>query len=174
MSYLPIDPDFVREEFPFYWLARVHAAYEMEMERALKPVNIDIPTWRVLLILEQQGACSVSEVALHAVAKLSTVTKLVYRMKEAGYVETSMLPEDNRVTMVTITATGHQAIERGRLATSSIFTRTFDGLSAVQVRRLNDTMRHMLDRLSPRHGEAAAGRAPRKVRSKAAQDVSEN
>lgn len=162
VSYLPVDTTFAKEEFPFYWLARVQAAYSMEMERVLKPVGIDIPSWRALLILEE-GACSVSEIALHSVAKLSTVTKLVQRMRDEGLVETAPWAEDNRVTVVNITEAGHQAIHRGRLATAHLFSRSFDGLTAGQIKRLNETLRQLLDNVSPRHGEAAAGRLRRKM-----------
>ena len=86
-QYNPASPDFIKEEFPFYGLARVYGVYTMEMERALKPVGLDIPTWRTLFILNEHGSSSMSEISLHAIAKLSTVTKIVYRMKSEGLVE---------------------------------------------------------------------------------------
>ncbi|MEK8028395.1 MAG: hypothetical protein RLY78_4133 [Pseudomonadota bacterium] len=155
----PSSPDFVREEFPFYWLARLYGVYSMQMEQALKPIGLDIPIWRTLLILQQQGeAASMSEIALHAIAKLSTVTKLVYRMKAEGLVETATAEHDARVTMVRLAEPGREAIERGQLATRHIFQRSFDGLTPAQIRKLNETLHQMLDNLSPRHADLAAGR----------------
>ncbi|NDY93688.1 MarR family winged helix-turn-helix transcriptional regulator [Ideonella livida] len=153
--YHPHSPDFSKDEFPFYWLARVYGVYTLQMEQALKPVGLDIPSWRVLFILSERGTRSVSDIALHAVAKLSTVTKTVQRMKAEGLVDTATSAQDARVTEVTMTEAGRLALERGRLATQHIFVRSFEGLTATQVRKLNESLHQILDNLSPRHGEAA-------------------
>ena len=155
--YNPASPEFAREEYPFYWLARVYGVYTLEMEKALKTVGLDVPTWRTLMILKEQGASSMSDIALHAVAKLSTVTKTVYRIKEEGLVETSTSKQDARVTVVSLTAAGQRAIERGQLATQHIVLRSFEGMTPGQVKRLNESLHMILDNLSPRHSEASAG-----------------
>lgn len=154
--YNPSSPDFVKEEFPFYWLARVHGVYSMEMEHALKPLGLDIPTWRTLMILMERGSSSMSEISLHAVAKLSTVTKLVYRMKSEGLVDTSTSEQDARVTIVHLTDLGRSAVERSQLAIRHIFTRSFQGLTTLQIRRLNESLHQILDNLSPKHAEMAS------------------
>ena len=84
----PEHEEFSYEEFPFYWLARVHAIYSLEMEKVLKKLGTDIPTRRVLLMLRLHGTVSVSELANHAIIKLSTLTRIVQRMREEGLVET--------------------------------------------------------------------------------------
>jgi DNA-binding MarR family transcriptional regulator len=157
--YNPSSPDFVKEEFPFYWLARVYGVYTMEMERALKPVGLDVPTWRTLFILNAHGSSSMSEISLHAIAKLSTVTKIVYRMKSEGLVDTQTSEQDARVTVVTLTDAGRQAIERSKLVIRHIFDRSFEGLTPSQIRKLNESLHLILDNLSPRHAELAAGKA---------------
>jgi len=154
----PASPEFSKEEFPFYWLARVYGVYTLEMEKALKPMGLDIPTWRTLMILNERDGSSMSEIALHAIAKLSTVTKTVYRMKEEGLVDTATSELDARVTVVHLTAAGREAIERSRLATRHIFERSFHGLTPLQIRKLNESLHLILDNLSPRHAEVAAGR----------------
>lgn len=154
----PASADFIKEEFPFYWLARVHGVYTLEMEKALKPIGLDIPTWRTLLILQERDTTSMSEIALHAVAKLSTVTKTVYRMKAEGLVETATSEHDARVTVVRMTDLGRSVMERGQLATRHIFQRSFNGLTPLQLRKLNESLHLILDNLSPRHAGAATGR----------------
>ena len=151
----PTSPDFVKEEFPFYWLARVYGVYTLEMEKALKPIGLDIPRWRTLMILKERGSSSVSEISLHAVAKLPTVTKLVYRMKADGLVDTSTSAQDARVTVVHITEAGKQAVELSKIAIQHIFTRSFVGLTPLQIRKLNESLHLILDNLSPLHADAA-------------------
>ena len=86
--YNPASEDFHKEEFPFYWLARVHGRYTLSMEKLLKKIDLDIPRWRVLNILFENNEASISDISEHAIAKLSTVTKIVYRMKDDGLVDT--------------------------------------------------------------------------------------
>jgi DNA-binding MarR family transcriptional regulator len=154
----PASPQFSKEEFPFYWLARLHGVYTLEMEKALKPIGLDIPTWRTLMIVKERDVSSMSEIAQHAVAKLSTITKTVYRMKAEGLVETATSEQDARVTVVSLTNLGREAIERSQLATHHIFQRSFNGLTPLQIRKLNESLHLILDNLSPRHADVAAGR----------------
>ncbi|KQQ56166.1 MarR family transcriptional regulator [Pseudomonas sp. Leaf127] len=146
--YDPSSDEFRKEEFPFYWLARVHGRYTQVMEKALKKIDMDVSTWRVLWILKENGESSISEISTHAIAKLPTITKIVYRMKDDGLVDTATSLEDGRVTQVRITDVGLQAVERMQGATRDLFKRSFNGLTEAQIQRLNrllETVFHNLD-----------------------------
>ncbi|MBD1551126.1 MarR family winged helix-turn-helix transcriptional regulator [Pseudomonas typographi] len=146
--YDPASDEFCKEEFPFYWLARVHGRYTQSMERVLKKIDLDIPRWRVLWILKENGESSISEISTHAIAKLSTITKIVYRMKDDGLVDTATSTEDGRVTRVCITAHGLANIERMQGATRELFKRSFTGLTEAQIQRLSrllETVFHNLE-----------------------------
>ena len=146
--YDPTSEEFCKEEFPFYWLARVHGRYTQSMERVLKKIDLDVPRWRVLWILKENGESSISEISTHAIAKLPTITKIVYRMKEDGLVDTATCSEDGRVTQVSITTLGLANIERMQGATSELFIRSFTGLTDAQIQRLSrllETVFHNLD-----------------------------
>ncbi|UFH51024.1 MarR family winged helix-turn-helix transcriptional regulator [Pseudomonas sp. KNUC1026] len=148
--YDPASEDFRKEDFPFYWLARVHGQYMHNMERLLKKVDLDVPRWRVLWILNENGQSSISEISTHAIAKLSTITKIVYRMKDDGLVSTATSTEDARVTQVSITPLGLETIERMQGVTHGLFQRSFTGLTEAQIQRLNgmlETVFHNLENL---------------------------
>lgn len=146
--YNPISEDFHKEEFPFYWLVRVHARYSMSMERLLKKVDLDIPRWRVLNILYETQDASISEISEFAVAKLSTITKIVYRMKDDGLVDTRQSDVDGRVTQVSITEKGRQAYFSMHEVTAELFHAGFKGMTEAQIRKLNQTLATMFDNLS--------------------------
>ena len=55
----PASDEFRKEDFPFYWLARVHGRYTQNMERLLKKIDLDVPRWRVLWILNENGESSI-------------------------------------------------------------------------------------------------------------------
>ena len=59
--YDPLSDDFKRREFPFYWIAQLNALYSQEMERLLKRVDMDVPRWRIIMILKEHSELSISE-----------------------------------------------------------------------------------------------------------------
>ena len=95
----------------------------------------------MLGILQGQGVSSVSDIAVHAVGKLSTTTKIVYRMKAEGLVSTETSKTDGRVTMVSLTDAGRVALGRVKDATHGLFERSFDGLTPAKIERLNESLR---------------------------------
>jgi len=145
--YNPASENFKKEEFPFYWLARLHGRYSQAMEKALKKIDMDIPRWRILFILKDNGESSISEISIHAIAKLSTITKIVYRMKADGLVHTNPCVTDGRVTQVSLTDVGRQTIELIQVTTSDIFKNSFKGLTEAQITRLNGTLETIFNNL---------------------------
>ncbi|WP_028294109.1 MarR family winged helix-turn-helix transcriptional regulator [Oceanobacter kriegii] len=146
----PASDDFHKEDFPFYWLARVHGRYTLAMEKELKKINLDIPRWRILFTLKEEGTSSISEIAIHAVAKLPTITKIVYRMKDDGLVDTRQKLEDGRVTEVILTDKGREAIEKIKVATEGLFRQSFKGMTEPQIQRLNKLLEQLFHNL-PEH-----------------------
>lgn len=147
-QYDPASDTFKKEEFPFYWLAQAHGKYTQCMEKTLKKINLDIPSWRVLFILKVYGESSMSEISNHAIAKLPTITRIICRMREDGLVETATNPEDGRVTQVRLTPIGRQMFEKMIEATSDLFNRSFKGLSQAQIKRLNKLLETLFINLS--------------------------
>ncbi len=69
-------------------------------------------------------------------------------MREAGLIEMRTNAEDARVTDVLITADGEALAARIEEATRKIFVRGYRGLSADELERLMETLRHMVANLS--------------------------
>lgn len=117
--------DFEFLDWPFYWLARADRLYLSAMERALAPIGLDIPRWRVLMVLHSKKEASVSEISDHSIVKLSTMTKIIQRMCTDGLVECAPSETDRRVTMVSITPkgeiTGLSAAKRANRITDRVF-----------------------------------------------------
>jgi len=145
--YDPLSDDFKRHEFPFYWIAQINALYTHEMERLLKRVDMDIPRWRITMILLEHSELSISEIARHAVAKLPTTTKIVYRMRDEGLVNLTTSREDGRVTLVSLTDKGMESLELIRGSVNQLFRNCFKGLSAAQIHRTNTLLAKLYDNL---------------------------
>ena len=140
----PADDQFLLEHSPFYRLAQVEGIYQQRMQQSLKAVGMDLPRWRVLMILHEKSPSSVSEIAERAVMKLSTMTRVAQRLERDGLVKLAPNEEDARRTDVRLTASGEDAVETIRTTASRIFRQATEGFSNDEVRLLN----LLLERLS--------------------------
>lgn len=144
-------PEFHIAEWPFYWLARATGRYLQEMETALKPLGLDVPRWRTLMVLSEFDPASVSEIADHAIVKLSTMTRIVQRMAEDGLVRLDTRTSDARVTEVSLTAHGKIAARDAWVEADRLYHRAFGTAGAPgetpRVARLNTQLRAIFDNL---------------------------
>lgn len=147
-KYRPSSDNWELDEFPFYWVARLNSRYDMEMEKTLKPLNMDISRWRVAMLLHVHGELSISDIAEHALAKLPTITKIVYRMRDEGLVEVNTSETDGRVTVVSLTVKGHENVDTVLDATQKLFKRAFRGFTEPQIKKLNLLLMRLFDNLS--------------------------
>lgn len=136
-SFFPLSEEFRSRDFPFYWVARLNAKYSADLDSLLKPLGLSTSKWRILMILREHGRLSMSDIAVHTVAKLSTITKIVYKMQEAELVVTAPSDEDRRVTEVTLTEQGEAQLAIAREQTHRLVEKAFKGLEAEEVVTLN-------------------------------------
>ncbi|MFC3051984.1 MarR family winged helix-turn-helix transcriptional regulator [Kordiimonas pumila] len=134
------DEHFDLEAWPFYWLSKAHGQYFAKLENALREVELDIPRWRVLMLLEPERARSVSYLASGAIIKVSTMTRIVQRMQEEGLVITRPRETDARVTEVLLTGNGRRARTLAWQKANGIFTHTFKDIPLDTITTLNDTL----------------------------------
>jgi DNA-binding MarR family transcriptional regulator len=143
----PAYPDFRVSDSPFYLIARTARRYEMDMEHALRRIEMDVPSWRAMMLLHESSPSSVSEIAEHSVIKLSTMTRVVQRLEKRGFVTIATRPADARVTDVSITAAGEQVVERVREVASRIYQSAFKDLTAPEIDTLKALLRRVFNNL---------------------------
>jgi len=135
--------DFQMEQWPFYWLTQFTGSYLRRIELGLKGIKLDVPRWRVLMTLRGREVLSVSEIAVHAIVKLPTMTKIIQRMQADGLVISQQSAADGRVTEVVLTDAGREAGERAWAVANRIYRRAFEGVTKEEVEALNALMRRM-------------------------------
>ncbi len=145
------DAEFDLQSWPFYWIIRANNAYLNTLESVLKRDQLDIPRWRVLMLLFGQRARSVTYLAEEAIIKLSTMTRIIPRMEREGLVQSRPRQTDNRVTEVLLTPQGDQARRRAQQAAFDVFALAFDGVSGQQIAALNQTLGRVLSNLSEKN-----------------------
>lgn len=139
----PGSPDFELSKYPFYLLNRLVSQYNAVIEPRLRAIGLDIPYWRVLMILGTGSPRGVREIATAAVIPLSTMTRITQRMASAGLVALAPSPEDARVTLVSILKLGEEKLAQARKTTAPIYARIIRGVSADEF----DCLIGMLDHL---------------------------
>lgn len=142
------ETEFNLPSWPFYWITRSNNAYLGTLEGVLKKNQLDVPQWRVLMLLHGGQARSVTYLAREAIIKLSTMTRIVQRMGQDGLVKTRPWEEDNRVTEVVLTPKGDKARARAQSAAFDVFAKAFDGIPDREIAALNKTLERVLLNLS--------------------------
>lgn len=139
---------FHREEFPFYWIVNVYARYTQVMEITLKKAQLDVSRFRVLMITEQYGKASISQISEYAMTKMPTVTKIVGRLRDDGLVTTASSVQDARVTEVMLTDAGREKVAEAHRLVSKVFEKGFKGMTVAQMEKMNLSLAKVLDNLN--------------------------
>ena len=144
----PAQESFEIRKWPFYHLARLTSLYAQRMDAALKPLGIDVPRWRVLALLHENGASTVTQLSQEAVSKISTMTKIVQRMTAEKLVTVHTSSEDARSTQVVISDQGLQILEVVQEKVGRIGRIAFDGVHSEEIARLNSICERLYENLA--------------------------
>jgi len=137
----PAAADFSLDAYPFYLLAQVDAAYSEQMEAALRTIGVSRAQWRVLMSLQERAPRSISALAELASAKLSTISRVVERMRAEGLVACAPRAGDGRVTEVYLEPAGERALEEIVRVAGRQYRRAMAELSQTQIDAFRDTLR---------------------------------
>ena len=139
--------DFDRREWVFYWVTLVAARYEQKLEVHLKNQGLDIPSWRVLMLMHPDKPRSVSFLANQSITKQSTMTRIVYRMRDRGLVTINTSQEDGRVSVVSPTANGLTLRQKAWKLVKQSTNETFKGMKIDKIDDLNTSLSLIFDQL---------------------------
>lgn len=139
----PGTPAFQVSKYPFFLLNRLVGRYNGMIEAGLREIGLDIPAWRVLMILGERDPRGVRDIADAAVIPLSTMTRIIQRMAAINLVLAAPSAADARVTEVVLTDTGRAKLAEARAIAAPLYARITRGVSA----RDFDRLIGLLDRL---------------------------
>ena len=146
----PECPDFQLADSPLYLIVRTAGRYAQELENALgaSDSDMDLLSWRALMIVNEVSPSSVSEIAEQSVTRLSTMTRVVQRLERKKLVKLSKRRSDARVTEVHLTPLGKRCVEREESTAGEIYRRAVRDLSAADIATLNRLTRRIFTNLS--------------------------
>jgi DNA-binding MarR family transcriptional regulator len=93
-----------------YLLGQANHALYKDFDAHVRAAGLSSIEWRVLATLHDSPPLTVSQLAHEVLSKQPTVTKLVQRMGDQGWVSLLADPADQRRTMVTASAAGKKLV----------------------------------------------------------------
>ena len=94
-----------------YLLGQANHALYKEFDGHVRAAGLTSIEWRVLATLHDGEPLTVSQLAHEVLSKQPTVTKLVQRMGDQGWVSLQGDPADQRRTLVTATPAGKRLVK---------------------------------------------------------------
>jgi DNA-binding MarR family transcriptional regulator len=104
-----VSPRFV-DDYLGYLLGQANHALYKDFDAHVRAAGLSSIEWRVLATLHDGGPLTVSRLADEVLAKQPTVTKLVQRMSEQGWVVLQADAADQRRTLVVATTAGKRLV----------------------------------------------------------------
>jgi DNA-binding MarR family transcriptional regulator len=135
--------------YPFYLLNRTVSRYNARIEAELRQIGIDIPSWRVLMILGEQAPQPIGQIARLAVINISTMMRIVERMTKAKLIESIPSASDGRITELTLTAGGSKKLAAARKVTAPIYRQLIGDFSARDFSNLLTLLNRLYENLDP-------------------------
>jgi DNA-binding MarR family transcriptional regulator len=103
-------PRFV-DDYLGYLLGQANYALYKDFDAQVRAAGLSSIEWRVLATLHDSPPLTVSQLAQQVLSKQPTVTKLVQRMAEQGWVGLQADASDQRCTLVAATAAGKRLVK---------------------------------------------------------------
>ena len=147
-KFLPTSEDFNLEHFPYYWVTQVHAQYVQNVDHVLKKYGLDNSRRRILLALKSKPNASVSDLSEMVVSKMSTTTKIVYRLKDEKLGDTYSFEDDARITRVIFTEKGEKMFYKINDLTNVVLEQSFEGLTPLQIEKMMECLKHIFKNLA--------------------------
>lgn len=152
-----VDPLALSNQLCFSVYSTAHAFTRLYSE-LLRALDVTYTQYLVLLVLWEQEGLTVREIGERLTLDSGTLTPLLRRLEQAGYVHRERSLEDRRCVHVYLTARGHDARPDVEEARRIVFDAT--GLSPAELRTLQqhlERLRRALDGAAEESSALSAG-----------------
>lgn len=123
-----------------YLLNRTADIVSSAFVEILRNESISLAEWRVLTALTDRDHQTLSELASHAGAELSYLSRVVLQIEARGLVARSASPDDKRATRASITGDGRAMVQAVMPLAKALEASWLTGIPAEDVRVLRKTL----------------------------------
>ena len=137
------------DDYLAYLLARASHLISSEFHAVVEASGLSLMEWRVMASLSGKEFLSIGELADIVLAKQPTVTKLVGRMQQAGWVRRMDAPHDKRQSLVSLTAAGQRKVAPLLQQAKAHECFVMSGLGHGQMRELKKVLEGLIEAHAP-------------------------
>jgi DNA-binding MarR family transcriptional regulator len=132
-----------------FLITKIHHLGARIFSRKLADYNIEIGPGqgRVIFVLWQEDGISISELAKRTALGKSTLTDLLDRLTETGFLRRLSHPSDRRVTLVTLTDKAREMQDRYSRVSREMTKLFYAGFAPEEITSFEDTLRRILSNL---------------------------
>ena len=135
------------DAFVGYLLKRAQAALRNGLDEALRPLGLTTPQYTCLRLLRHDPGLTTSELARGAFVTRQSMNTVVQGLQQRGLLERPQKAPSGRKLPTTLTPAGVNAVEQGDAAAGVLEDRMTEGLSRVDIDRLEGLLRGCAERL---------------------------
>ncbi|HKZ73789.1 MAG TPA: MarR family winged helix-turn-helix transcriptional regulator [Steroidobacteraceae bacterium] len=132
----PTDADFNLFNSLFYLIAHADFHYHEDLDKVMAKVGVDRTTYRLFSVMHQIGPANIKVICRHALVKRSTGGRAIERMRDNGWVTTSLNKIDQREIDVELTAAGKRVTRELKEVTGRQLLRATTGFTAAELKEL--------------------------------------
>jgi DNA-binding MarR family transcriptional regulator len=140
-------------------LAQVSRLHHSRAHTLLEEIGLYRGQHHVLRLLWEEEGRTHSELAEGLYVRPATVSKMIQRMKKAGFVQCRHDPEDQRISRVYLTEAGRAIREEVQRVWRTLEEETFAGLTPEEQGMLHQFLLQLYNNLLQAHGQTY-GEAP--------------
>jgi len=118
-------------------LRRIFKAIQLYSEQVLKEYGVTGPQLWALRVIYREGRLSMGELSGRMYLHISTVSGVVDRLEEKGYVERARAPSDRRVVKISLTKEGKRVVQRAPEAAQGKLLHGLESLSRREVKGIH-------------------------------------
>lgn len=127
--------------------ARTARAFRAHMERRTQEIGLPFSQAIVLMYLHHHNSSSLAEMARDLCFAHPSVLRQVDALEEAGYVERKPHPEDRRVKVIELTATGKAQVELLIEIAEDIQRQVTVGFKSDEIKELRESLQKLIRNL---------------------------
>jgi DNA-binding MarR family transcriptional regulator len=127
-----------------YLLNRISASWNANMQDALRPSGLTTTKMRTLAVLTVMPGLTINELAVHAVAEQSTMSRTLDALEEQSLIRREPRADDMRVREVYITESGRVLFGQIWSPMYEMYSHLFDGIEESELRQMIGTLHKVL------------------------------
>jgi MarR family transcriptional regulator for hemolysin len=127
-----------------YLLNRISACWNVNLQEALKDLDMTTTKMRILAVLSVMPGLTINELAVHAITEQSTMSRTLDALEEQNYIRRQARADDMRVREIYITEDGRLLFARIWPPVYELYSHLFEGVDEAELRALIGTLHKIL------------------------------